>query len=473
MTDLLMKKFSFPFAFLVATYFLLFVANTYAQQQAPVLTDTPSGLVMPNYHYDYVPDFTYQEVATRIRGMETEMPFELNDRVFSFIQYFTVRNREYIKMVLSRKAKYFPMYEETMGEHGMPTEIQFLSIVESGLDPKIKSKMGAMGLWQFMPATGRMYGMQVNPDIDDRMDPEKSTAAAAKYLKSLYKMFGNWEVALAAYNCGPGNVRKAIRRSGGKTTFWGIYDFLPQETRSYVPQFQAILYILNHLEEHNLHLEEPSYPIEFEVVSFDKTFHLDRLAALSDICVKDLEELNPSIKTRKIPETHRSMAIRIPKSRSLFIKENLAWIGDSLNQATSTILLATALPEPEKNSLGTSTSSRLIYKVKSGDVLGSIASKYGVSLTQLKQWNNLSSNLIRVGQILYITTSKVASAPSSNSGTLALTNTTSTAPKTYTVRSGDTLWIISQKHALTIDQIKRLNNLNSSTIKPGQRLIIG
>jgi membrane-bound lytic murein transglycosylase D len=462
-----MKKFSFPTTFLVATFFLLFVANSHAQQQAA--SDMPTGLVMPNYHYDYVPDFTYQEVATRIQGMETEMPFELNDRVFSFIQYFTVRNRDYMKMVLARKAAYFPMYEETMGEHGMPTEIQFLSIVESGLDPKIKSKMGAMGLWQFMPATGRMYGMQVNADIDDRMDPEKSTDAAAKYLKSLYKMFGNWEVALAAYNCGPGNVRKAIRRSGGKTSFWGIYDFLPQETRSYVPQFQAMLYILNHLDEHNLHLEEPSYPIEFEKVSFDKTFHLERLAALSDICLEELEELNPSIKTRKIPETHRSISIRIPKSRSLFVKENLAWIGDSLSLGAPTPLLASTLPASAQS---TNTASRLTYKVKSGDVLGTIASKHGISLAQLKQWNNLQSNVIRVGQVLTIHTAKEAGTLASNSETLALT-TVPSGPKTYTVRSGDTLWIISQKHALTIDQIKRLNNLNSSTIKPGQRLIVG
>lgn len=466
-----MKKICLQIPFLVVAYFLFFGSNTYAQQQSAA-SDPNAGLVMPNYHYDYVPDFTYQEVATRIAGMETEMPFELNDRVYSFIQYFTVRNREYTKMVLARKEAYFPMYEETMGEHGMPSEIQFLSIIESGLDPKIKSKMGAMGLWQFMPATGRMYGMQVNADIDDRMDPEKSTDAAAKYLKSLYKMFGNWEVALAAYNCGPGNVRKAIRRSGGKKTFWGIYDFLPQETRSYVPQFQAMLYILNHLEEHNLHLEEPSYPIEFEMVSFDKPFHLGKLADLSDICLTDLETLNPSIKTRKIPETHRSMSIRIPKSRSLFVKENLAWIGDSLGLGASTPLLAISLPATVKSGTEANTSDRLAYKVKSGDVLGSIASKHRVSLTQLKQWNDLRSNTIRVGQVLYIHTSKEMGAPSSNSGSLALTSVPS-GPKTYTVRSGDTLWIISQKHALTIDQIKRLNNLNSSTIKPGQRLIVG
>ena len=470
-----MKTFSILTPFLVVACFLLFVSPTYAQQQGAAAAGNPTGMVMPNYHYDYVPDFTYEEVATRIAAMETEMPFELNDRIFSFVQYFTVRNRQYIKMVLARKAKYFPMYEETMGKNGVPTEIQFLSIIESGLDPRIMSKMGAVGLWQFMPATGRMYGMQVNTDIDDRMDPEKSTDAAAKYLKSLYKMFGDWEVALAAYNCGPGNVNKAIRKSGGKKTFWGIYDFLPKETRSYVPQFQAMLYILNHLDEHNLHLEEPSYPIEYETVTFDKTFHLERLAELSNICLDELEDLNPSIKTRKIPETHRSIAIRIPKARSLFVKENLAWIGDSLSVGTPTTLVATNLTEPKKSTTSstTTTASRITYKVKSGDVLSSIANKHGVTLAQLKQWNKLNSNIIRVGQVLYINSSKVASTSSNTTGAVAMKTTTNTSPKTYTVRSGDTLWIISQKHALSIDQIKRLNNLNSSIIKPGQRLIVG
>lgn len=467
-----MKTFSILTTFLVVACFLLFVSTTFAQQQGAAASGNPTRMVMPNYHYDYVPDFTYDEVATRIAAMETEMPFELNDRIFSFVQYFTVRNRQYIKMVLARKAKYFPMYEETMNKNGVPTEIQFLSIIESGLDPRIMSRMGAVGLWQFMPATGRMYGMQVNTDIDDRMDPEKSTDAAAKYLKSLYKMFGDWEVALAAYNCGPGNVNKAIRKSGGKKTFWGIYDFLPKETRSYVPQFQAMLYILNHLDEHNFRLEEPSYPIEYEAVTFDKTFHLERLAELSDICLDELEDLNPSLKTRKIPESHRTIAIRIPKARSLFVKENLAWIGDSLSVGAPTTLVASNLTEPKKSTT-TTTASRITYKVKSGDVLSSIANKHGVTLAQLKQWNKLNSNIIRVGQVLYINSSKVASTSSSKTGAVASKTTTNNSPKTYTVRSGDTLWIISKKHALTIDQIKRLNNLNSSIIKPGQRLIVG
>ena len=427
-------------------------------------------VVLPNYHYEYIPDFTYEEVAGRIEKMELDMEFELNDRVFSFIQYFTVRNREYMKMVLARKEQFFPMYEETMKAHGMPVEIQHLSIIESGLDPKIKSRVGAMGLWQFMPATGREYGMQVNPDIDDRMDPEKSTEAAAKYLKALYKMFGNWEVALAAYNCGPGNVRKAIRNSGGKNTFWGIYDYLPKETRSYVPQFQAMLYILNHLEEHNLHLEEPSYPMEYEQLNFDKPFNLKTLASLTAVCLKDLEKLNPSIKQGKVPESHRAMSIRIPKSKVFFIKENLAWISDSLSKAAPILVASTSQVGTGTEGSGTQqTSSRISYKVKSGDALGTIANRHGVTLTQIKQWNNLGSNLIKEGQILIIHSNSTLSS----SKPVALNSDNLRSSKIYTVRPGDSLWTISQKHSLSVEQIKRLNNLNTTQIKPGQRLIVG
>jgi membrane-bound lytic murein transglycosylase D len=449
------------------------IFQTFAQEEPNESAILLEEEILPNYHYEFIPDFTYEQVADRIKNMKTGMPFELNDRIFSFIQYFTVRNREYTKMVLSRKDRYFPLFEETLKRHEMPTEIEFLSIIESGLDPKIKSRVGAMGLWQFMPATGRMYGMQVNPDIDDRMDPDLSTEAAAKYLKALYRMFDDWEVALAAYNCGPGNVRKAIKRSGGKKTFWGIYNHLPKETRGYVPQFQAMLYILNHLEEHNFNLEEPSYPIEYEQIRFDRAFRLDRLAALTELCLKDLEELNPSIKKQVVPASHQSMSIRIPKSKSIYLKENIAWISDSLGSSSSIPMLTVALMtegKTEKKEL--STAKGTVYKVKPGDALGVIASKHGVSVNELKEWNNLSSNLIKVGQELIIHPDQVKQSGVVTSGSLA-ENSRGINSKTYTVKPGDSLWIISQKHSLTIDQIKRLNNLNSNTIKPGQTLIIG
>jgi membrane-bound lytic murein transglycosylase D len=274
---------------------------------------------------------------------------------------------------------------------------------------------------------------------------------------------------MAAYNCGPGNVRKAIRRSGGKKTFWGIYDYLPKETRSYVPQFQAFLYVLNHLEEHNFNLEEPTYPIEYEKIRFERAFRLDRLAELTALCLKDLEELNPSIKNKNIPEANRNMEVKIPKSKALFLKENLAWISDSLGNAPSILLASNEIPAivPVEKAVASTNSGRISYRVKSGDVLGSIASRHGVSVTQVKEWNNLNSNLIKVGQTLYIYTEK---APVSSN---LAENSTNSGQKTYTVRPGDSLWIISQKHSLSVEQIKRLNNLNSNSIKPGQKLIVG
>jgi membrane-bound lytic murein transglycosylase D len=231
-----------------------------------------------------------------------------------------------------------------------------------------------------------------------------------------------------------------------------------------------MLYILNHLEEHNLHLEEPSYPMEYEQIRFDKTFHLKTLASLTAICLKDLEKLNPSIKLGKIPESHRSMSVRIPISKAFFIKDNLAWLGDSLSKTTPILLASTSQPEIGTGSTSTAqASARLVYKVKSGDALGAIATRHGVTLTQIKQWNNLNSNVIKVGQTLVIH----ANAEPSSTKTISLNSTNPSSSKTYTVRPGDSLWVISQKHSLSIEQIKRLNNLNSTQIKPGQRLIVG
>ncbi|MCE7053326.1 LysM peptidoglycan-binding domain-containing protein [Algoriphagus sp. AGSA1] len=440
--------------------------KAFSQDNETVESPAMDEQILPNYHYEYIPDFTYDEIDRRVKAMDHEMAFELNDRVFSFIQYFTVRNRDYTKMVLARKEMFFPMFDQTMERHDMPLEIKYLSIIESGLDPRIRSRVGAMGLWQFMPATGKMYGMNTNSEVDDRMDPELSTEAAAKYLKSLYRMFGDWEVAMAAYNCGPGNVRKAIRRSGGKTTFWGIYNYLPRETRSYVPQVQAMLYIFNHLEEHNFHPEDPTYVVEYEKIRFERALSLDKLAELTNLCVQDLKTLNPAIKDNKLPESNKNMALRIPKSKSPYIKENLAWLSDSLNNAP-TVFLASAVQVQSVEALAQDIKQNsTTYKVRSGDVLGSIARRHGVTVTQIKSWNNLSSNLIRVGQTL-----KINGDMSTN---IASTDTNTSGQTTYTVQPGDSLWIISRKHeGLTVEQIKRLNNLNSNNIKPGQKLIIG
>ncbi len=231
-----------------------------------------------------------------------------------------------------------------------------------------------------------------------------------------------------------------------------------------------MIYILNHLEEHNLHMEEPTYPIAYEEIKFDKAFHLEKLAEYSNVCLEDLVELNPSIKNGKVPESNISLSIKIPKSKILYVKENLAWIGDSLSKSYRPLLSTSDIIASNNQN----SSNQLTYKVKSGDMLGKIASKYGVSVTNLMQWNNLGSSIIHVGQLLYIYSGSPSESVTSNSSqNLADNGTRSSSSKTYTVKPGDSLWNISQKHSLSIEQIKRLNNLNSTTIKPGQRLIIG
>lgn len=468
---------------LMFTFLLIFLFQPFAFSQelfginnATIEEET----IAPIYHFEHIPDFTYDEVAKKIKAMDTDMPFELNEKIFSFINYFVVRNREYTKMVIQRKDIFFPMFEETLSDHDMPEDIKYLSIIESGLSPTAKSRVGALGLWQFMPATGKMYGLDYNKDVDFRMDPEMSSDAAAKYLKSLYRMFGDWELALAAYNCGPGNVRKAIRRSGGKKTFWGVYNYLPKETRSYVPQFQAMMYIMRYAEDHNLILEQPTYPMVYDKIKFNQELDLEQLAAVSGICIEDLEALNPSVKNRLIPASNQYMAVNVPKSKVSYITENKEQFADAVKLTTERSVALRTIPTPTANTnqkAATATTSptlssqnKITYVVKSGDVLGTIAQRHGTTVTNIKNWNNLRSNTIKVGQKL-----SIYKKGDSFESTLANnTGTTASTPQFYTVQPGDSLWIISRKfNGVTIDQIKKLNNLNSNQIKPGQKLKIG
>lgn len=322
--------------------------------------------------------------------------------------------------------------------------------------------------------------MNLNRDVDDRMDPELATEGAARYLKSLYRMFGDWELALAAYNCGPGNVRKAIKRSGGKKTFWGVYDYLPKETRSYVPQFQAMMYVLRHTEDHNLFLEQPTYPIAFEKIKFNQELDLEQLATVAGVCVEDLEFLNPSIQNRLVPATNLHMAIRVPKEKAELIAANKEQYAEAVkltsersdalraSNSTATPIKSVAVASSTTNS-SAGQQQKVIYTVKSGDVLGTIAARNGTTVTRLKTWNNLRSNNIRVGQklVIYKNQANFENTLAQNSGSVG------PAPESYTVQPGDTLWLISKKlNGVTVDQLKKLNNLQSDQIKPGQKLKI-
>ena len=408
--------------------------------------------------------------ADRLTCVQKNIPLVYNDKVHAFINYFTVRDREYTRLMMRRKNLYFPLFEKYLAKYNLPDELKYLAIIESGLNPRAVSRVRAVGLWQFMSATGRYYGLSNNWYIDERMDPEKSTDAACRYLKDLYRMFNDWELALAAYNTGPGNVRKAIRRSGYKKSFWEIYPKLPRETRSYVPQFVAIIYTMNHLEEHNFFDEGEEMLVRSDTLHVKNFVNFETLASLTGSCLEDLQRLNPSIQRNAVPELGRTFVMRVPLTAKEQLAEDRYAILDSASKVgkKELELLAKAMQG------STYGRERIVYRVRSGDVLGSIAMRHRVKVADIKKWNNLGSDVIRTGQRLNIwvkgspNTTVAASARNNNSVT------TIQGAKTYTVQPGDTLWDISRKfNGLTIEKIKTLNKLSNSKIQPGQKLIVG
>jgi membrane-bound lytic murein transglycosylase D len=430
--------------------------------------------VLPS-ELEYIPgDDDPSLMADRLACIERSMPLIYNERVHAFINYFTVKDREYTRMMMRRKNLYFPLFEKYLAKYGLPDELKYLSIIESGLNPRAISRVRAVGLWQFMSATGRYYGLHNDWYVDDRMDPEKSTEAACRYLRDLYGMFHDWELALASYNTGPGNVKRAIRKSGYKRTFWEIYPNLPRETRSYVPQFVAITYAMNYLDEHNFFDEGEEMLPRYDTIQINKFLHFETFATLTGTCVEDLQRLNPSIQRNAIPETSRIHTLYIPLEAKINLEINRVAILDSASRVGRKELEVLA-----KNTEGSTYGrDRIIYRVRSGDVLGSIAIRHGVRVNDLKKWNNLRSNTIHVGQRL-----NIWRRSSANSTSTVLASSKPKAPlsavpipgsKTYTVQPGDTLWDISKKfEGLTIEKIKSLNNLNNSRLQPGQKLIIG
>ena len=329
-------------------------------------------------------------IQMRMHVLDAASPMDLswNPIAHSRIAFYAANRPIHLGRMLGRVPLYFPLFEEALDRHDLPLELKYLAVVESGLNPKARSHAGARGLWQFMYATARGQGLRIDSYIDERRDPVRSSEAACVFLKKLYNQYGDWYLALAAYNAGPGNVNKAIRRSGGKKNFWEIRYFLPRETRNYVPAFMAVVYLMEYHAEHNIFPAELFTPYTaLDTVEVNTVLRFDQIAAHLNMDVESLSQLNPMFRLDIIPGPPEKWPLVLPQN---LIPSFLAYQKDMI------------LHEPERTPKIVFVPEPVIYRVKSGDVLGGIASSYGVSVKQLKEWNGLKGTMIRVGQKLKI-----------------------------------------------------------------------
>lgn len=339
--------------------------------------------------------------AKRLSSMLTIIRTPYNAMVRSCIDRYTVKNRSQVSYMLGISEFYMPMIETEIDRLGLPHELKYLPVIESAMNPKAVSRMGAKGLWQFMFPTAKHYGLKSNNYIDERFDPLKATRAALTYLKDLYDMFGNWELAIAAYNCGPGNVNKAIKRSGGKTDFWKIYSWLPKETRGYLPALIAANYVMTFYEDHGICPMEPNIPVDTDTIHVNRNLHFKQIAEVCNVDIEEIRALNPQYIKDIIPGENETYVLRLTNSMIASFVEN----EDCVYKHNAEVHFPQAsvekiLTDAKKNDDGTGNLIR--HKIKNGETLGSIAIKYHVKVSQIMKWNNMRNTNIRAGKYLKI-----------------------------------------------------------------------
>lgn len=453
----------------------------------------------PLHSSNAAPVFDDATYRSRIEAIPAVANLTYNELVKRYIEVYTVKKRAQVEVMLGLSEHYFPIFDDIFDYYGVPNEMKYMSIIESALNPRAYSRARAVGLWQFMYGTGRIYGLEVNSLVDERNDPIKSTHAAAKFISDLHDIYGDWLLALAAYNCGPGNVNKAIRRSGGKKNFWEIYYYLPRETRGHVPAFIAATYTMTYYKEHNLVPAKIEFPVVADTIMISKKLHLQQVSEVLGIPMKELRDLNPQYRYDIIPGQIKPYALRLPESKALsfidFQDSIYAYKDSILFKSTQAIqpTYSTSLPD-----MPGADYVKLSYTVKSGDAIGLIAQWYGVRTSDLSYWNNIHKNKIRAGQKLSIYKHKSVASKFKDienlsyaekqarigktvSSATSVTTTASASASTnngefviYTVRSGDTLWDIAKQYpGVTDTDIMRWNNItDASSLRPGQKIKI-
>lgn len=428
----------------------------------------------------YFPDSVYRE---RITGMSLQSPFEYvyNADVRKFIDLYAYRKRGLTSRILGLSQIYFPLFEEQLDKYNMPLELKYLAVIESALNPVANSRAGAKGLWQFMYGTGKVYGLKISSYTDDRFDPVKSTVAACQHLTDLYEIYGNWSLALAAYNSGAGNVNKAIRRAGGAKNFWVIQKYLPRETRSYVPAFIAASYVMTYASEHRITPVDPGILFyEIDTVTVKNPLTFEQISEMLKIPYEEVQFLNPAFKQGVIPATPETpYKLRLRKKN----------IGDFINNEAALYVYKTksGIARDSLMTLALRNNRETIeYRVKSGETMAGIAKKFHMSTYELKSLNGLKKNYVKPKQRLLVYSgpekSKFPEVLASLSPQSAIENTepekeiapppAATGPVVYTVKAGECMALIAQKHGCTVENILKWNNLKSSDVLVGQKLKI-
>ena len=435
----------------------------------------------------------------RLQAMNEKSPFDIqyNQGLENIIKSFLKNRKKSFSRLMALSEYYFPIFEETFAKEKIPLEIKYLAVVESALNPKAVSKMGATGLWQFMYGTGKQYALKIDSYVDERSDALKATAAASDYMTRMFNVFNDWELVLASYNSGPGNVTKAIRRSGGKTNYWDIRNHLPKETQGYVPAFYATMYLFEYHKEHGINPERAVVKnFETDTVAVKNQMSFKQIADLLDMPQSQIQLLNPSYKLNVVPyyqgEQH---FLRLPKDKIATFVSNedkiYAYVKYQSGFKTMSTQLAMKVAPKVKPAVTreavTASKDIQFYKVRKGDNLGAIADKYNVNISDLKKWNNLKSNAVAFGRTLKIkseaeTVSKNIKEPKNpaiiernhEEAIAAADEKDKNAVQTqeYTVAAGDNLGNIAKKFGTTIADLKELNNLNSNTIALGKTLVV-
>ena len=428
----------------------------------------------------HFPDSIYRK---RLQNMFAVVPMTYNDNVRNYIDLYAVRLRKSLRYIMGMANFYFPMIEQKLDAKGLPIELKYLAIVESALNPTIQSRVGASGLWQFMLPAGKLNGLEINSLIDERLDPERATDAACLYFQNMYNRYGDWHLVLASYNCGPGNVDKAIRRAGGSMDFWKISPYLPRETRAFVPKFIAVAYIMTYHCEHNICPVHAKFSVVTDTIMVERALHFDQIADILKMEKDAIRFYNPKYKREIIPGNITPSILRLPTERAFAFIDN----EDSIYNHRMEELLANCTPI-ESNEPA-SRKERITHTVKVGETVYTIANLYGVSAQNLRNWNGLRGSRVAAGKklrvdidnggLIFATQNKTTTNTTSANITSVKPQNTASATSdkqgyiSYKVQSGDTLSAIAKRHpGVTVKGIQQANGLTTTNLQIGQILKI-